>query len=137
MNNSISNEIPENVRMGLIAKGEGATWDDAAEIAKISRYEMQQWRAHPDATNLISTAFNLSMEEAMGVIATNLPNLSRRLCEIGLDQKTKAYAATPAILGAFSVFQTGVIDRENKAKLNKIVEHLERLEGEPAGVVDI
>ena len=90
-----------------------------------------------DATNLISTAFNLSMEEAMGVIATNLPNLSRRLCEIGLDQKTKAYAATPAILGAFSVFQTGVIDRENKAKLNKIVEHLERLEGEPAGVVDI
>ena len=48
MSNSISNEIPENVRMGLIAKGEGATWDDAAEIAKISRYEMQQWRAHPD-----------------------------------------------------------------------------------------
>jgi len=30
-----------------------------------------------------------------------------------------------------------VIDRENKAKLNKIVEHLERLEGEPVGVVDI
>ena len=127
-------EIPENIQKGLIAKGEGATWEQSAEIAKVSRYEMQRWREHPDAGNLISTAFNLSMEEAMGVIATNLPNLSRRLCEIGLDQKTKAYAATPAILGAFSVFQTGVIDRENKAKLNKIVEHLERLEGEPQAV---
>ena len=29
--------------------------------------------------------------------------------------ENQAYAATPAILGAFSVFQTGVIDRENKA----------------------
>ena len=45
------------------------------------------------------------------------------ICSIG------AYAATTAILGAFSVFQTGLVDRENKAKLNKIVEHIERLEG--------
>ena len=132
-----SNEIPENIRVGLIAKGEGATWDDAAEIAKVSRYEMQQWRKHPDATSIISTAFNLSFEEAMGVIATNLPELSKRLCEIGLDPKTKAYAATPAILGAFSVFQTGLVDRENKAKLNKLVEHIERLEGENSGIIDI
>ena len=36
---SISNEIPENVRRGLVAKGEGATWEECAEIAKISRYE--------------------------------------------------------------------------------------------------
>ena len=41
----------------------------------------------------------------------------------------KAYADTPSILGAFSVFQTGLVDRENKAKLNKIVEHIERLKG--------
>ena len=107
-------EIPENIQKGLIAKGEGATWEQSAEIAKVSRYEMQRWREHPDAGNLISTAFNLSMEEAMGVIASNLPKLSQRLCEIGLDPKVKAYSATPAILGAFSIFQSGVIDRENK-----------------------
>ena len=52
---------------------------------------MQRWREHPDAGNLISTAFNLSMEEeAMGVIASNVLKLSKRLCEIGLDPKVKA-----------------------------------------------
>ena len=52
---------------------------------------MQRWREHPDTGNLISTAFNLSMEEeAIGVIASNLPKLSKRLCEIGLDPKVKA-----------------------------------------------
>ena len=40
---SISNEIPENVRRGLVAKGEGATWEVAAKLAKTTRYEMQQW----------------------------------------------------------------------------------------------
>ena len=98
---------------------------------------MQRWREHPDAGNLISTAFNLSLEEAMGVIASNLPKLSKRLCETGLDPKVKAYSATPAILGAFSIFQSGVIDRENKAKLNKLVEHLDRLEGNPSSFIDI
>ena len=34
---SMKNEIPENIRMGLIAKGEGATWDTAAKLAKTSR----------------------------------------------------------------------------------------------------
>ena len=46
-------------------------------------------------------------------------------------------AVNTTTLGAFSVFQTGLIDRENKAKLNKIVEHLERLEGENSGIIDI
>ena len=46
---SIKNEIPENIRRGLIAKGEGATWEVAAKLAKTTRYEMQQWRSHPDA----------------------------------------------------------------------------------------
>ena len=95
---------------------------------------MQRWREHPDAGNVISTIFNLSMEEGMGVIASNLPKLSKRLCEIGLDPKVKAFSSTPGILGAFSIFQSGVIDRENKAKLNKLVEHLERLEGEPQAI---
>ena len=120
-----------------MAKGEEVTWEQSAEIAKVSRYEMQRWREHPDAGNLISTAFNLSLEEAMGVIASNLPKLSKRLCETGLDPKVKAYSATLAILGAFSIFQSGVIDRENKAKLNKLVEHLDRLEGNPSSFIDI
>ena len=29
------------------------------------------------------------------------------------------------------------ITRENKAKLNKLVEHIERLEGENSGIIDI
>ena len=37
--------------------------------------------------------------------------LSRRLVEIGLDPKTKAYAATPAIMSCMSILQTGVMDR--------------------------
>ena len=65
-------------------------------------------------------------------IVSNSPKLSKRLYEIGLDPKIKAYSATHAILGAFSIFQSGVIDRENKAKLNKLVEHLDRLEREPS-----
>ena len=87
---------------------------------------MQRWRKHSYAGNLISNAFNLSVEEAMGVIASNLPKLSKRSCEIGLDPKVKAYSANTTILGAFLYF-SGVIDRENKAKLNKILVHLERL----------
>ena len=99
----MKNEIPENIRMGLIAKGEGATWDTAAKLAKTSRYEMQQWRSHPDADAIINTAFHLCLEEAYGVIANAAPSLSRRLVEIGLDPKTKAYAATPAIMGCMSI----------------------------------
>ena len=102
---STNNEIPENIRMGLIAKGEGATWETAAKLAKTSRYEMQQWRSHPDADAIINTAFHLCLEEAYGVIANAAPSLSRRLVEIGLDPKTKAYAATPSIMCFISILQ--------------------------------
>ena len=51
--------------------------------------------------------------------------------------KGKAYSATPAILGAFSIFQSGVIDKENKSELKKLREAMERLEGEPSGIIDI
>ena len=118
---SMKNEIPENIRMGLIAKGEGATWDTAAKLAKTSRYEMQQWRSHPDADAIINTAFHLCLEEAYGVIANAAPSLSRRLVEIGLDPKTKAYAATPAIMGCMSILQEGVINRQNKLEMKKIL----------------
>ena len=128
------NEIPENIRRGLIAKGEGATWEVAAKLAKTTRYEMQQWRSHPDAEAIINTSFNLCLEEAYGVLANAAPALSRRLVEIGLDPKTKAYAATPAIMGCMSILQTGVVDRQNKLEMRKIREDIERLEGVPQAI---
>ena len=131
---SISNEIPENVKRGLVAKGEGATREECADIAKISRYELQQWRNHPDADAIINTAFHLCLEEAYGVLANAAPALSRRLVEIGLDPKTKPYAATPAILGCMSILQEGVINRQNKLEMRKIRESIERLEGEPQAI---
>ena len=42
-----------------------------------------------------------------------------------------------AIHTAFSILQSGVIDRENKSELKKLREAMERLEGEPSGVIDI
>ena len=128
---SIKNEIPENIRRGLIAKGEGATWEVAAKLAKTTRYEMQQWRSHPDAEAIINTSFNLCLEEAYGVLANAAPALSKRLVEIGLDPKTKAYAATPAIMGCMSILHEGVVNRQNKLEMRKIRESIERLEGEP------
>lgn len=133
---STNNEIPENIRMGLISKGEGATWETAAKLAKTSRYEMQQWRSHPDADAIINTAFHLCLEEAYGVIANAAPALSKRLVEIGLDPKTKAYAATPAIMGCMSILQEGVVNRQNKLEMKKIRKAIERIEGEPQ-VIDI
>tara|TARA_Y100000114_G_scaffold153014_1_gene172247 strand:- start:418 stop:831 length:414 start_codon:yes stop_codon:yes gene_type:complete len=131
---SIKNEIPENIRRGLIAKGEGATWEVAAKLAKTTRYEMQQWRSHPDAEAIINTSFNLCLEEAYGVLANAAPALSKRLVEIGLDPKTKAYAATPAIMGCMSILHEGVVNRQNKLEMRKIRESIERLEGEPQAI---
>ena len=131
---SIKNEIPENIRRGLIAKGEGATWEVAAKLAKTTRYEMQQWRSHPDAEAIINTSFNLCLEEAYGVLANAAPALSKRLVEIGLDPKTKAYAATPAIMGCMSILHEGVVNRQNKLEMRKIRESNERLEGEPQAI---
>ena len=134
---SISNELPENIRRGLIAKGEGATWEECAEIAKVSRYELQQWRKHPDADNLISTAINYQLEEALGVIAYSAPSLAKKLVEIGLSDRTRGYTAVSAIQSALGFLQSGIIDRENKQEIKKIRKALEQLEGEPSGIVDI
>ena len=131
------NEIPENIRMGLIAKGEGATWETAAKIAKTTRYEMQQWRAHPDADNLISTAINYNLEEALGTIAAAAPTLAKRLVDIGLSDRTRPYTAVDAIKTSLTFLQSGVIDRENKSEIKKIRRALEQLEGEPTEIVDI
>ena len=39
---TISNEIPENIRRGLLAKAEGKNWEECAEIAKISNAENER-----------------------------------------------------------------------------------------------
>ena len=134
---SISNELPDNIVRGLVAKGEGATWEECAEIAKVSRYELQQWRKHPDAENLISTAINYQLEEALGVIAYSAPSLAKRLVEIGLSDRTRPYTAVDAIKTSLTFLQSGVIDRENKSEIKKIRRALEQLEGEPTDIVDI
>ena len=123
--------------MGLIAKGEGATWEVAAKLAKTTRYEMQQWRSHPDADNLISTAINYNLEEALGTIAAAAPSLANRLVEIGLSDRTRPYTAVDAIKTSLTFLQSGVIDRENKSEIKKIRRALEQLEGEPSDIVDI
>ena len=125
---SISNEIPENVRRGLIAKGEGATWEECAEIAKFSRYELQQWRQHPDADNLISTSINYHLEEALGTIAAAAPTLTKRLVEIGLDRSTRPYAAIQAIDESFKIISNNISDKENRDELKEIKHALDKLE---------
>tara|TARA_Y200000002_G_scaffold150530_1_gene124439 strand:+ start:674 stop:799 length:126 start_codon:yes stop_codon:yes gene_type:complete len=37
----------------------------------------------------------------------------------------------------FAILQSGIVDRENKSELKKLREIMERLEGEPSGVIDI
>ena len=112
MSLTISNEIPENIRRGLLAKAEGKNWEKCAEISKISRYEMMKWRKHPDADNLISTAINYKLEEALGIISCSAPQLCKRLVDIGLSERTRPYKAVDSIKTALAFLQTGVIDRE-------------------------
>jgi len=134
MSLTISNEIPENIRRGLLAKAEGKSWEECAEIAKISRYEMLRWRKHPDADNLISTAINYKLEEAIGIISCAAPALCRRLVDIGLSERTRPYTAVDAIKTSLAFLQTGVIDRENKAEMRKLFRQIEKLEGQPQAI---
>ena len=54
-----------------------------------------------------------------------------------LDEKTRGYTCVSAIQTAFSILQSGIIDRENKSELKKLREAMERIEGEPSGIIDI
>ena len=47
------------------------------------------------------------------------------------------FTATAAIQIAFLILENGVIDRKNKSELKKTREAMERLEGEPFGIIDI
>ena len=131
-------ELPANVRRGLIAHSEGLSWIEASKVANLTPSAMRQWRKHPDAENFINHAINSSLEESLGTLAQSTPALANRLIKIALDEKTRGYTCvSPAIQTAFSILQSGVIDRENKSDLKRLREAMERLEGEPSGVIDI
>ena len=67
-----------------------------------------------------------------------IPKLIKKLPEgVVLDEKTRGYTCVSAIQTAFSILQSGVIDRENKSELKKLREAMERIEGEPSGIIDI
>ena len=134
MSLTISNEIPENIRSGLLAKAEGKSWEECAEISKISRYKMLRWRKHSDSDNLISTAINYKLEEVIGIISCAAPGLCRRLVDIGLSERTRPYTAVDAIKTSLAFLQTGVIDRENKAEMRKLFRQIEKLEGQPQAI---
>ncbi len=130
-------ELPANVRRGLIAHSEGLSWIEASKVANLTPHAMRQWRKHPDAENFINFAINSSLEESLGTLAQSTPALANRLIKIALDDKTRGYTCVSAIQTAFSILQSGVIDRENKSELKKLREVMERLEGEPSGIIDI
>tara|TARA_Y100001938_G_C7769205_1_gene272407 strand:- start:85 stop:516 length:432 start_codon:yes stop_codon:yes gene_type:complete len=130
-------ELPANVRRGLIAHSEGLSWIEASKVANLTPHAMRQWRKHPDAENFINYAINSSLEESLGSLAQATPALANRLIKIALDEKTRGYTCVSAIQTAFSILQSGIIDRENKSELKKLREIMERLEGEPSGIIDI
>ena len=130
-------ELPANVRRGLLAHSEGLSWIEAAKVANITPNSMRLRRKHPDASKFINQAINSSLEESLGQLAQATPALANRLIKIALDDKTRGYTCVSAIQTAFSILQSGVIDRENKSELKKLREAVERMEGEPSGVIDI
>tara|TARA_B100000424_G_scaffold247948_1_gene220703 strand:+ start:836 stop:1279 length:444 start_codon:yes stop_codon:yes gene_type:complete len=130
-------ELPANVRRGLIAHSEGLSWIEASKVANLTPHAMRQWRKHPDAENFINFAINSSLEESLGTLAQSTPALAERLIKIALDDKTRGYTCVSAIQTAFSILQSGIVDRENKSELKKLREVMERLEGEPSGIIDI
>ena len=134
MSLTISNEIPENISRELLAKAEGKSWEECAEISKISRYKMLRWRKHPDADNLISAAINYKLEEALGIISCSAPQLCKRLVDVGLSERTRPYTSVDAIKTSLAFLQTGVIDRENKAEMRKLFRQIEKLEGQPQAI---
>ena len=130
-------ELPANVRRGLLAHSEGLSWIEASKVANLTPHAMRQWRKHPDAEKFINHAINSSLEESLGQLAQATPALANRLIKIALDEKTRGYTCVSAIQTAFSILQSGVIDRENKSELKKLREAMERIENNSTNYVDI
>ena len=73
----------------------------------------------------------------LGQFAQATPALANRLIKLALDEKIKGYTAVSTIQTGFSILENGNTDRENKTELRKLREAMERIEGEPSGIIDI
>ncbi len=83
-------------------------------------------------------AITSQMEEAHLILAAAMPALANELVEIGLSPKVKPYVKVPAIAEAYKILQTGVIDRQNREKLESIRLALDQLEnGTTREVIDV
>ena len=130
-------ELPAYVCRAFQLHAQGESWTTIAEKCGTTTGNLRKWRQHPDAAGYIKQAIHSNIEESHGVITEALPMLAARLVELGLSSEVKPYAQIQAILGAFSVIDKGVTDRENAEQLAKVRETLERLEGGPPNVIDI
>ena len=54
-----------------------------------------------------------------------------------MNERTRPYTSVDAIKTCLAFLQTGVMDRENKAKMRELFKSIEALEGNPNRVVDI
>ena len=57
--------------------------------------------------------------------------------EIAMNERTRPYTSVDAIKTCLAFLQTGVMDRENKAEMRKIMTKLDELEGNSSGFIDI
>ena len=129
--------LPPNIQKALAARASVSNQNEATDVGNLTPVNFKKWRKHPDAENFINYAINSSLEESLGSLAQATPALANRLIKIALDEKTRGYTCVSAIQTAFSILQSGIIDRENKSELKKLREIMERLEGEPSGIIDI
>ena len=74
------------------------------------------------------------LDECIGVISNAAPDLARRLVEIAMSERTRPYTSVDAIKTCLAFLQTGVIDRENKAKMRELFRSIEKLEGQPQAI---
>ena len=101
---------------------------DTAKIAGLTPHALRQWRKHPQADSFISEAINTSLEEAHGTLSKATPLLAEKLISIALDPKVRGYTAVQAISESFKIIQSGVVDRENKIEMKKLLRQQEQQE---------
>ena len=99
---------------------------DTAKIAGLTPHALRQWRKHPQADSFISEAINTSLEEAHGTLSKATPLLAEKLISIALDPKVRGYTAVQAISESFKIIQSGVVDRENKIEMKKLLRQHEQ-----------
>ena len=124
-------------RSALLHHSEGHSWIESTKVANITPHAFREWRKHARAIAFVNESINSSLEEYLGSRAQATPALGNKLITLALDPKIKEYKAVSSSFEAFKILQSGIIDRENKSELKKLREAMERIEGEPSGIIDI